>query len=170
MGSGSGGGYSSSSSQPYAPSYHVVQSEFDKDKQDADIYHPTKGYFKNPLTTTITGAISNDKVYMNGKPAHGVMTYVMDKDGNVVFAKRFNPNDSSKRSPHPTLIGGKDPLVQCAGMIEFSKGKIVSFDNGSGHFRPNEKSLDKVTKYFNDLREKNPKVFSSKYKGGKKHE
>ncbi|MCQ2488154.1 MAG: hypothetical protein MJ143_02620 [Clostridia bacterium] len=170
MGSGANGSYFSNSSQPYAPSYHVVQSEFAKDKEDADIYHPTKGYYKNPLATSITSAIKDDKVYMNGKPAHGTMTYAMDKDGNMIFAKRFNPNDSSKRSPHPTLIGGKDPQVQCAGMIEFSKGKIVGFDNGSGHFRPNEKSLDKVTKYFDDLKIKKPKVFSSRYKGGKKYE
>ena len=45
----------------------------------------------------------------------------MDENGNIIFGKRVNPNDSRKRAPHPTLIGGRDPQVQCAGIIEFKK-------------------------------------------------
>ena len=43
---------------------------------------------------------------MDGKKANGTYTYVMDKDGEIIFGKRSNPNDSSIRAPHPTLIGG----------------------------------------------------------------
>ncbi len=71
----------------------------------------------------------------------------------------YNPNDSSKRSPHPTLIGGKDPQVQCAGMITFKNGKIYSYDNSSGHFRPNSKSLPKVKAALDKLYKENPNLF-----------
>lgn len=168
MGSGSGGSYSGGSgSQPYAPTYNVVSSEFTKDKADRDIYNPTTGYFRNPKASTIENAIQDDRIYMDGKKASGSMTYVIDKDGNIVFGKRYNPNDPSKRAPHPTLIGGKNPEVQCAGMMQFDRGRIVGFDNNSVHFRPNNKSLEAVEKAIDRLRETHPEVISPKYKGGK---
>jgi len=170
MGSGSSSSYSGGGSQPYAPTYHVATDMLKKDKQDPNIYDPNKGYFKNPLATTIKDAIVNDKVIMNGKSAHGTYTYVVDTNGNIVFAKRYNPNNSASRAPHPTLIGGKDPTVQCAGMIHFEKGRICWFNNDSGHFRPNSKSLDVVNSAINNLRKKHPNIFDKNYSGGKKHE
>ena len=105
---------------------------------------------------------------MNGRTASGTYTYVLDKNGNIIFAKRFNPNNSHSRAPHPTLIGGKNPEVQCAGMIHFDKGRITWYNNESGHFRPNGKSLDKVDLAIEKLRKQNPKIFSKKYSGGRK--
>lgn len=87
------------------------------------------------------------------------MTYVMDESGNIIFGKRSNPNDGRKRAPHPTLIGGKDPKVQCAGMIVFKKGRILSVDNDSGHYRPDKKSLTKVNDALQKLCDKNPNLF-----------
>ncbi len=84
---------------------------------------------------------------------------MLDKNDNIIIRKRKNPNDSSKRSPHPTLIGGKDPQVQCAGMIIFKNGKIYSYDNSSGHFRPNSKSLPKVKAALDKLYKENPNLF-----------
>ena len=168
MGSGSGGAYSYGGSQPYAPTYHVVSSMMAKDKQDSNIYNPNTGYFKNPLASTIQDAIVNDQVHMNGRTASGTYTYVLDKNGNIIFAKRFNPNNSHSRAPHPTLIGGKNPEVQCAGMIHFDKGRITWYNNESGHFRQNGKSLDKVDLAIEKLRKQNPKIFSKKYSGGRK--
>ena len=170
MGSGSSSSYSGGGSQPYAPTYHVASDMFKKDKQDPNIYNPSKGYFKNPLATTIQNAIVNDKVVMNGVSANGQYTYVMDTKGNIIFAKRFNPNNSHSRAPHPTLIGGKEPVVQCAGMICFKNGRISWYDNDSGHFRPNAKSLDKVDNALNTLRKQHPKIFDKNYSAGKKYE
>ena len=70
-----------------------------------------------------------------------------------------NPNNPDKRSPHPTLIGGKDPHVACAGILHFKEGKIISVDQESGHFRPHEKSLRKVGKYLKDLCKEHPELF-----------
>lgn len=161
MGSGSGGSYSGTSggSQPYAEKYHVVDKEMNKDKKDQDIYNSKSGYFKNPTATDLEGSLSNDRVFIDGKKAHGNYTYVLDDKGNIIFGKRVNPNDKDKRAPHPTLIGGKDPTVQCAGMIEFKKGRIVTADNMSGHYRPNKESMKKVDSFMTKLYNKHPEAF-----------
>ena len=103
---------------------------------------------------------------MDNHSAHGTYTYVVNENGNVVFGKRFNPNSSHSRAPHPTLIGGKDPQVQCAGMIRIEKGRIVWYNNDSGHFRPNAKSLSTVDAAMEKLRKTHPEIFAKNYKGG----
>ena len=169
MGSGSGGSYSGAGgSQPYAESYHVVAKELSKDKQDSDIYSPKTGYFKNPTASTIEDAIDGNSIYMDGHKANGKLTYVVNQDGEIVFGKRSNPNDSSKRAPHPTLIGGKDPQVQAAGMISFKNGKIFAVDNQSGHYRPNIQSMAKVESALQKLYESNPNLFDKNSKWRKK--
>ncbi len=161
MGSGSGGSYSSrhSGSQPYAPTYSVINSMLVKDKQDKDIYNPSTGYFKNPTATNLESAIKGNRFLFNGNRAEGKLTYVMNTSGNIILGKRSNPNNSSKRAPHPTLIGGKNPEVQCAGIIEFRKGRIYSVDDRSGHFRPNSKSLEKVYGKLQKTCDNNPNLF-----------
>lgn len=160
MGSGSSSTYSGAGgSQPYANTYHVVQKELNKDKKDPDIYNPSTGYFKNPTATNLENATQNSSVYIDGKKADGQYTYVMDKNGKIIFGKRSNPNDSAKRAPHPTLIGGKDPEVQNAGMITLKNGKIFSVDNHSGHYRPNIQSMGKVESALQKLYERDPKLF-----------
>jgi hypothetical protein len=91
-------------------------------------------------------------------------TYVLNGNGDIVFAKRFNPNSSKSRAPHPTLIGGKDPQVQCAGMIRIEKGRIVWYNNDSGHFRPNAKSLEKVDNAMEELKRIHPEIFAKTIK------
>ena len=172
MGSGSSGLYSGTNggSQPYAASYHVVGKELRKDKKDSDIYSSQTGYFKNPTATNLEDGIRGNSIYYQdtNTKAHGLLTYVMTKNGDIVFGKRSNPNNSQGRSPHPTLVGGKNPEVQCAGMIRFKNGKIFSIDNQSGHFRPNIKSLEKVTAVLDELYRKNPLLFSKDSKWRKK--
>ena len=91
---------------------------------------------------------------------HSVVFY------NLYFTDSGNPNNSHSRAPHPTLIGGKDPLVQCAGMIRIEKGRIVWYNNDSGHFRPNAKSLATVDAAMEKLRKTHPEIFSKNYRGG----
>ena len=161
MGSGSGGSYSGTNggSQPYADKYDVVQSMLNRDKKDSDIYSKDTGYFKNPSAVNLKDSISGNYVVFEDNHANGQMTYVLSESGNIIFGKRCNPNDARKRSPHPTLVGGKNPKVQCAGMIEFRNGKIFSVDTNSGHYRPDKKSLDKVDKALKQLYDHNPRLF-----------
>lgn len=165
MGSGSG---PYGKSQDYADTYKVVPKALDEDKKDPDIYDPKTGYFKNPTATELLGAIKNDRFYIGGIEAGGKFTYVLDKDGNIIFGKRENPNNGSKKSPHPTLLGGKNPEVQCAGMIDFRDGKIHSVNINSGHFKPNKQSLEKVKTILDKLYESNPKLFYRKSEWRKK--
>ncbi|MBR4749149.1 MAG: hypothetical protein IK083_06235 [Abditibacteriota bacterium] len=59
---------------------------------------------------------------------------------------------------------GKDPVVKCAGMIYFYKGRIKGVDTMSGHFRPNSKSLEKVYCALRKLYENTPDVFDKNFK------
>ena len=90
----------------------------------------------------------------------------MNKKGEIIFGKRVNPNNTLERAPHPTLIGGKDPQAQCAGIIKFKDGRIFRIDNQSGHFRPNIKSLNKIEDFMQKLYDENPLLFhkSSKWR------
>lgn len=170
MGSGSSGGYGNGGrgSQPCAPTYHVTTDMMARDKADSDIYNPSTGYFKNPTAINLETAIDGNRIVFNNMSADGTMTYVMDQRGNIIFGKRANPNNPNKRAPHPTLIGGKDPQVQCAGMITFHKGRILSVNDNSGHFKPNSKSLEKVDTALQKLYEKNPNLFDKDSKWRKK--
>ena len=163
MGSGSGGSYSGTNggSQPYADKYDVVQSMLNRDKKDSDIYSKDTGYFKNPSAVNLKDSISGNYVVFEDNHANGQMTYVLSESGNIIFGKRCNPNDARKRSPHPTLVGGKNPKVQCAGMIEFRNGKWFIID---GYIDNNniKKSTNGTWIYaFEDILIKNELIFKS---------
>ena len=132
---------SASKSQKYAPKYHVVNKMQKQDKADPTIWSDSSGYFKNPSAVNIQECTRGRSVYYEGRKANGKMTYIVDTNGNLIFGKRSNPINPSARSPHPMLIGGKDPQVRVAGMIEFRGGKIYAIDTDSGHYRPSTKSL-----------------------------
>lgn len=166
MGSGNSGKYRGTrgSSQPYAPTYEVMPNMKELDKK-MGIYNDRIGYAKNPSATKLADCIRNNTVYYEGKKANGKYAYVIDEKGNLIFGKRNNPDPTQTRSPHPMLIGGKNPKVQCAGMIDIRNGKIYSINHNSGHYKPNEKSMEVAEKILSSL----PKqVFSRKSKWRKK--
>lgn len=162
MGSGAKGAYSSGGSQPYQPTYHVVKSMLELDRK-AGIYKPGRGYFKNPSRTDLEKAIDGDTIMFNGRKAEGDFMYVLDTGGHIIFGERRNPYNSKGRSPHPTLVGGKDPVVQAAGLIHLKDGQIVSFDDQSGHFRPSSKSMDKMEAALRKLYNKNHDLFNAEF-------
>ncbi len=104
-------------------------------------------------------SIDNGIVKLNNVIIDGTITYVINEEGEFIFGKRFNPNNPNKRSPHPTLIGGLDPLVKCARMVTFKKGKIISINHMSGHFKPNIKSMKIAYQSLRKVEEKYPEVF-----------
>jgi hypothetical protein len=148
-------------SQPYAKSYHVTPEMLEYDKKRG-VYNGT--YEINPTAQNITQS-GNDQYIISPK-ASGNYTYVVTLSGDLIIGKR-NGNGGKghgKATPHPTLIGGADPQVRVAGIVNLSEGKIVRYDNMSGHFKPNIKSMKEADKAFGKL----PKsLFHKSFKGGK---
>lgn len=148
MGSGAGGSYGSGSgSQPYAPSYHVEKSMHENDIKNGT-YHDGH-YDKNPTAKNINDMINGN--YIGNKNTNIVMPYVIDMDGNIILGRRNGNGRDGAPTPHPTLIGGKDPQVQMAGMVHIQGGKIASYDNNSGHYKPNSKSMGVADEAFGKL-------------------
>lgn len=157
MGSSVSGNYSGTQpkSQPYSKYYGVEKDMLQLDK-DRGVYDDTTGYDKNPAATNITNTIKDDQIGFVGKdgkwrPYSGNLTYVIDEHGNIIVGKRNGRGFDGPATPHPTLIGGKNPKVKMAGILKVENGKIVKYDNQSGHFKPNEKSTKEADKAFGKL-------------------
>ncbi|HOO08147.1 MAG TPA: hypothetical protein PLH83_16915 [Ruminococcus sp.] len=161
MGSGSSGPYGSSSSgsgsQPYAPTYHVDSVMHERDVTNG-IYHDGH-YDKNPTAQNINDMINGN--YIGNKNTNIDMPYVIDLNGNIILGRRNGNGRDGLPTPHPTLIGGKDPQVQMAGIVHIHGGKIASYDNQSGHFKPNAKSMQVADEAFG----KSPSILFKKKKG-----
>ena len=53
--------------------------------------------------------------------------------------------------PHPTLVGGANPTVRGAGIVDIRGGRIFSVNNASGHFKPGSGSLEAAEAAFGQL-------------------
>jgi len=159
MGSGAGGSYGGGGggSQPYAPSYHVVENMHKQDIKNGT-YHDGH-YDKNPTAQNINDMINGN--YVGNKNTNIDMQYVIDMDGNIILGRRNGNGRDGAPTPHPTLVGGKDPQVQMAGIVHIHGGKIASYDNQSGHYKPNEKSMQVADEAFGKL----PSTLFKKKKG-----
>jgi len=84
---------------------------------------------------------------------------VITPDGDIITERRNGNGKDGLATPHPTLIGGKDPQVAMAGMLHIQGGKIAGYDSNSGHFKPNRKSMHIADEAFGKL---NPILFKKK--------
>lgn len=164
MGSGICGNYSGTieKSQSFSPKgYHVDKPMLEHDREKGT--YKDDGYSKNPTAININDAIIDGKIVVDGKVANGQFTYVVDLNGNLIIGRR---NGSNKfQTPHPSLIGGKDPVVKMAGMVDIRNGKIHGWDDRSGHFKPNIKSMKYADEAFDKL---SKEIFVKDFNGGKK--
>lgn len=154
--------------------WSVVEREgmAEKDTRNGALL-PDGGFVTNPTRKRIQ-TLFDGKVFRepapSGRVLNGVFPYVVDLQGRVIVGLREEfeghfrvvtpaageatveraeaPTGTWIRLPHPSLIGGKNPQVLAAGTIQFEDGKILSIDNASGHFRPDETSLDKARDIF----------------------
>ncbi|GMA14387.1 hypothetical protein E5F05_01935 (plasmid) [Deinococcus metallilatus] len=131
----------------------TVDAAFQKADEAAGLVVDGK-YIVNPTARDITTAIGP-----NGNLAglNGQYMYVVTTDGKIIIGTR-----AGTRMPHPTLVGGSNPTVQAAGMVEIQSGRIAWVDNASGHFKPGEGSLQAAQDAFSKLP---ASVFSKKFQG-----
>ena len=95
-------------------------------------------YVRNPTAHNIDDYIIEGSNYLGNKNMNGQYMYVVDMDGNIIIGTR-----GGQRMPHPTLVGGSNPQVQAAGIVEIRGGKIYSVNNASGHFWTNVNKVDR---------------------------
>ncbi len=114
-------------------------------------------YVKNPTAHDINDYISEGSNYLGSKNMNGQYMYVVDMEGNIIIGTR-----GGQRMPHPTLVGGSNPQVQAAGIVEIRGGKIYSINNASGHFKPSVESLRIAENAFSNLPQN---IFSQNFKG-----
>ncbi len=146
MGSGAGGAYGGAS-QAYAPLYHVEPSMHRGDIKSG-VFHDGH-YDKNPTAKRLEEMINVN--YIGNKRTVLDLPYVIDRSGNIIVGRRNGNGSSGLPTPHPTLIGGKDPQVQMAGILHIHGGKIASYDAKSGHYKPNKKSMSAADEAFGKL-------------------
>jgi len=114
------------------------------------VWTPEQGYVKNPSARELTSLVRNGKIAEGFE--NGQFMYAVDEQGNTWLGKRLQePGTAVGRAtglPHPTLIGGKSPVVQAAGEVEIRAGRIFKIDNQSGHFQPGRTTLSVSAKAF----------------------
>ena len=105
------------------------------------------GYIRNPNSWRLTDILSdNGRIRINGQVANGQYMYVVTTSNEIAIGTR-----SGQAMPHPTLVGGVDPRVRAAGIVEIRGGRIYSVDNSSGHFKPDRGSLHSAREVFGAL-------------------
>lgn len=151
MGSGISSAYSKTNggSQKYASSYHVDKSMLEIDEKRGVCHNGI--YPKNPIAKKLVDKIHGN--YIVNKHYNVKVPYVISLDGNIIIGKRNGNglNSNVSPTPHPTLIGGKDPQVKVAGILEIRGGKIFMYDISSGHYKPNIRSMKEADEAFKEL-------------------
>jgi hypothetical protein len=77
-------------------------------------------YIKNPTANNLSSLIT-DTGKIGGKRVSGQYMYVVDDTGNIVIGTR-----AGQKMPHPTLVGGANPQVRAAGIVDIRGGRIYS--------------------------------------------
>ncbi len=147
---GSDSSSSERKSQPYAKSYGVTKDMVEYDK--ARGVYTDNGYGMNPTAVKASSSV-RDGILVNkdGTPMDGHYTYAVTTSGELIIGKRNGNGRDGLATPHPTLVGGKDPKVKVAGIVVMAQGKITKYDNESGHFKPNILSMPAADEAFSKL-------------------
>ncbi|MCU0432817.1 MAG: hypothetical protein MUC87_05135 [Bacteroidia bacterium] len=129
-------------------------------------------YLDNPTAMNIEDIVVNPQSGKLRMPNQkqvldGQFMFVIDIEGNIIIGTRAKgyPAPFDGKAPHPTLIGGKNPITQGAGIVEFRGGKIYSVDNISGHFKPFNEMIIAIENSF--MQKFSSKSFSPNFEGFK---
>lgn len=106
-------------------------------------------YINNPTARNLAGIVT-DSGKVGGKQMSGQFMYVVDDAGDIIIGTRAR-NIANTPMPHPTLVGGANPQVRAAGIVDIRGGRIYLVDNASGHFKPGSGSLGAAEEAFKRL-------------------
>lgn len=87
-------------------------------------------YINNPTARNLAGIVT-DSGKVGGKQMSGQFMYVVDDAGDIIIGTR-----AGQRMPHPTLVGGANPQVRAAGIVDIRGGRIYSIDMHLGTSSP----------------------------------
>jgi len=104
-------------------------------------------YKLNPTAQVLTDLLT-ESGKIGGKNMNGRFMFVVNEARQIIIGSR-----GGQRMPHPTLLGGEDPKVLTAGIVEIRAGRVYSVDNASGHYKPGAESLDVARAAFGALPE-----------------
>jgi hypothetical protein len=79
---------------------------------------------------------------------NGVWPFAIDRYGNLFFA-RDNPPPGYARFNHSSFNAGND--VICAGTMRILNGQLMSFNNNSGHYKPDRTNLSNALIVIRDV-------------------
>ncbi|MDD7063899.1 MAG: hypothetical protein PUI76_01230 [Mollicutes bacterium] len=147
-------------SQPYQDEYSVYSKMVKRDIKHG-VYKLGFGYSQNPTSQNLSTLVNGN--YIGNKLLNKEVPYVITSKGEVIIGDRNGNGRIGLPTPHPTFIGGIDPKVRMAGILKIRGGKIYSYDDRSGHYRPNIKSM----KWADEAFAKYPK--SKQFKNGEYH-
>lgn len=136
-------------------------------RAQTDVQTNLYSYRRHPgavdLTSHVADAIERRTPAFTLRFPHetGEVMYAITEDCRIVVAAR---SGHQRDLPHPTLIGGIDPLALGGGLVEFRDGRISRvLVHSSGHFRPSGFDATEVAlALFNRLP---PGVFHDEFEG-----
>ena len=110
--------------------------------------HQIARYRRNPSAVNLSEALGDvmrggSRIRLSFPSQTGEVMYVITENHELIIGAR---SGRQRDLPHPALIGGEDPTVLSAGMVEFADGRIKKIEiNASGHFKPNAPSSVEVS-------------------------
>ena len=150
-------------SQTYKEVYGIDNNMKRLDMSNKKVYNAETWYHRNPSAKNLKEAFSDDKFFESfceeEEDKITRLLFVIAEDRNIIVGKRSG-------LPHPALIGGKDPKVRCAGILELMGPKIYSVSNQSGHYKPDIKSLAEMENALRNLYEAKPHLFHERLRMG----
>ena len=110
--------------------------------------HQIARYRLNPSAVNLSQALGDVmrggvRIRLSFPSRTGEVMYVITENYELIIGAR---SGTQRDLPHPALIGGEEPTVLSAGMVEFADGRIKKIEiNASGHFKPNAPSSVEVS-------------------------
>ncbi|MCP1226240.1 hemagglutinin repeat-containing protein [Sebaldella sp. S0638] len=118
-------------------------------KNSKEILYENRGKLQEPYSGPRQEPTLIDGKYKDAKTGYtikGKYTYVIDAEGNLQMAK---DSKLGMGGGHTSLSNGKP--VKYAGTMEFSNGKLINWDNGSGHYKPIASQAPEISEIFKSL-------------------